>query len=1602
MKFRCTLILLIAAIVLTAQAAPTYRSFLEWNGPYYHVRHAVNADTSSFLNYTVNDPLPLYSAPFSIPTAIALTGTAAAPTAFVTDRNHRRVQAFNINAAWQVETLGYSNTPIEGSFGHSLLKFLHGGVLPGSEKITINGRFFRRVSSLSGYAAADSVYSMIYDGPPGTGGVVTLPAGWNLDATDSVRAEYAYASPAPQIYGTGDVDYVLQQVSPPNPTDLPLQLNEATSAVDPAMSELTSIAVNSGVNHALDLYLVNSLPGDSGTLASYTLDVLGAGGVFRYVDRYPGKMGRPYDVEIVDRGPNSDGTLSVGTTGGVSSSQITETISNQNTFLGHTYRIAYTFDTTTALNGAANPTEADLAFDAARGRLHVVMARAGVGGIFYGYSNDDGMTWSAPRLISPDSLNVINALKAGPRLALRSTGEIWVIYEAVNSAGERQLYTTHSADGSTWESTACLTAELTPATVTQNSFANLLINPVNDDVHLIWAGDDDVYHRIYTTSWSAAAQIAAGADTGSSAPHSVMNGVGDIFLTYVSDATPGASVISYLVYNGAAWGSYNGGSWNSTPDSVTNACGFSGIGASIRGAANPFPQIALSGGNVWIFWVGDGTNVYGSDHAQLYFKKIGALNAEFPPAGAGTPLTSGDDCAPLPFNVKADAQRNLHIVYAFASTENQEGLRYKRWELGADEPSPNASAPGRTIFAEGTNAVTWAFAPRMITTTVAGQDVPLLVCGKSYASWNSTRTVFKIVDGVLRITDETDHSIVNARRLFTHGTADETAIPGVAFTITNSNNAISNTDNVNETEFNFGDSFVLQGTPPIKNDLLFLSDIDSNRVRVVRAYENVPHCFAGGTRWDVPGQSDGSPGQTYKLATVGSQNTYRVWASADTTTWAVVNDLLIAGAHDQVCEINRYTREIRFGDNVHGAIPMAGTFIRVRYVESVDEAVFGQPGNAAGQMTGPKGLAVRYNTNLGQYDIYVCDAGNNRLQKWAFRRNSAVDPAGWTSFVTSWNMVSSATDALLNPEDVDVVAYNNKVYLVAADNGHSRLVIYRDDEASGSGGNAAPVYVATVGSHGCTLNQFLNPLGVAAMAEDSGLVIFAADGGRNEVMKIAARDWLTTSEMDTGHSGGEQVPTLTLNFADPADGDGYLLVQPGAVRTLELRVAHTDSLIAMRVAATFPVNLLHVLSINEGNLWSGERYTNRVFLTSVDNTAGKIEINASMVGDNDGMTQAGPRVVASLVIRADSAMQVPATGALSLTDSSDLRQVNNVRVTLYNHPSFNLRGSYLGDIAAVGGAPGVPPDMIPQPDGRIDFSDVNVFTQGWNGNGVIFDPLADIGPYLGTSVPALVANRDGRLDAYDLLALTTMYNWYSSSHAITMPPAKSGSRALDNSGPIVIAVRPTGAGWAFEVQVHDVSALTTAHLYLQFAAAGAQVASVQCGDFLGDGALFLPTVQEATAEISMGRLNPSQPCASGDGTLAIINVFAPTDQVPELRLVYELRDNHNDVVASAEISHAEVEAIPVKFSLEAPYPNPFNSITTFTLNLAEASHASLIVYNILGQKTAEIVNRNLSAGVHRFAWEARDGHGLELPSGIYLVRFAAAGRTDVRKLVLLR
>ncbi len=91
------------------------------------------------------------------------------------------------------------------------------------------------------------------------------------------------------------------------------------------------------------------------------------------------------------------------------------------------------------------------------------------------------------------------------------------------------------------------------------------------------------------------------------------------------------------------------------------------------------------------------------------------------------------------------------------------------------------------------------------------------------------------------------------------------------------------------------------------------------------------------------------------------------------------------------------------------------------------------------------------------------------------------------------------------------------------------------------------------------------------------------------------------------------------------------------------------------------------------------------------------------------------------------------------------------------------------------------------------------------------------------------------------------------------------------------------------------------------------------------------------------------------------------------------------------------KALPVAFTLGAPWPNPFNPVTRIPFTLTRPEIVKLSVHNLLGQEVAMLVHGVQFAGRHEVPWDAGS-----LASGIYVVHLEVGGKTESRAITLLR
>jgi len=93
----------------------------------------------------------------------------------------------------------------------------------------------------------------------------------------------------------------------------------------------------------------------------------------------------------------------------------------------------------------------------------------------------------------------------------------------------------------------------------------------------------------------------------------------------------------------------------------------------------------------------------------------------------------------------------------------------------------------------------------------------------------------------------------------------------------------------------------------------------------------------------------------------------------------------------------------------------------------------------------------------------------------------------------------------------------------------------------------------------------------------------------------------------------------------------------------------------------------------------------------------------------------------------------------------------------------------------------------------------------------------------------------------------------------------------------------------------------------------------------------------------------------------------------------------------------EADERPVAFALLGNVPNPFNPVTTLRFQLAETASVRLSVVDLAGREVALLSQGLRSRGEHQVVFDAS-----ALPSGVYLARLLAGGRTEMHKMMLVK
>jgi hypothetical protein len=91
------------------------------------------------------------------------------------------------------------------------------------------------------------------------------------------------------------------------------------------------------------------------------------------------------------------------------------------------------------------------------------------------------------------------------------------------------------------------------------------------------------------------------------------------------------------------------------------------------------------------------------------------------------------------------------------------------------------------------------------------------------------------------------------------------------------------------------------------------------------------------------------------------------------------------------------------------------------------------------------------------------------------------------------------------------------------------------------------------------------------------------------------------------------------------------------------------------------------------------------------------------------------------------------------------------------------------------------------------------------------------------------------------------------------------------------------------------------------------------------------------------------------------------------------------------------DVLPNGYRISNAYPNPFNPVTSFKVDLDNESFVSIQAYNILGQLTAEVFSGNLNGYGNQIIWDASS-----VSSGVYFMKIQVDNHLESQKVYLVK
>ncbi len=146
------------------------------------------------------------------------------------------------------------------------------------------------------------------------------------------------------------------------------------------------------------------------------------------------------------------------------------------------------------------------------------------------------------------------------------------------------------------------------------------------------------------------------------------------------------------------------------------------------------------------------------------------------------------------------------------------------------------------------------------------------------------------------------------------------------------------------------------------------------------------------------------------------------------------------------------------------------------------------------------------------------------------------------------------------------------------------------------------------------------------------------------------------------------------------------------------------------------------------------------------------------------------------------------------------------------------------------------------------------------------------------------------------------------------------------------------------------------------------------------------------------------------------NLMDPVDslEIRRTRLIARFQGNVNPFVldttligrayfgVTSSLNSQAAASIPVQFELDQNSPNPFNSATSFRLQVNVPTRIAIAIFDVKGRRVKHFPETSYAVGRYLFRWNGLDDRGTAVSSGVYFYVAQSRQATQIRKMVLIR